>query len=37
MSYSENLRQRVRNYTANGGGPTEVSLLFGVGRTTIYY
>jgi len=37
MAYSEDLRQRVRNYIADGGGPTEASILFGVGRTTIYY
>ena len=37
MAYSEDLRQRVRNYIANGGSPTEASFLFCVGRTTIYY
>ena len=37
MAYSEDLRQRVRNYIADGGGPTEASMLFGVSRTTIYY
>ena len=37
MAYSEDLRQRVRNYIADGGGPTEASILFGVGRTTIYH
>lgn len=36
MSYSEDLRQRVRKYVAEGGSPTEASRLFGVGRTTIW-
>ncbi len=37
MAYSEDIRQRVRNYIAHGGRPTTASELFGVGRTTIYY
>ena len=36
MAYSEDLRQRVRQYVANGGSKTEASRLFDVSRTAIY-
>ena len=36
MAYSEDLRQRVRQYVANGGSKAEASRLFDVSRTAIY-
>ena len=36
MAYSEDLRQRVRQYVANGGSKVEASRLFDVSRTAIY-
>ena len=33
MAYSEDLRQRVRQYVANGGSKAEASRLFDVSRT----
>ena len=36
MAYSEDLRQRVRQYVANGGSKAQASRLFGVSRTAIY-
>ena len=36
MAYSEDLRQRVRQYVANGGSKAEASRLFDVSRTVIY-
>ena len=36
MAYSENLRQRVRQYVSNGGSKAQASRLFGVSRTAIY-
>ena len=36
MAYSEDLRQRVRKYVANGGSKAEASRLFDVSRTAIY-
>ena len=36
QAYSEDLRQRVRKYVANGGSKAEASRLFDVSRTAIY-
>lgn len=36
MSYSEDLRNQVRRYIANGGSKVEAVRIFNVGRTTIY-
>ena len=36
MAYSEDLRQRVWQYVANGSSKAQASRLFGVSRTAIY-
>ena len=35
VDYSEHLRQRVRQYVANGGSKAEASRLFDISRKTI--
>ena len=36
MAYSEDLRNRVRRYIADGGAPSEAVKVFAVSRTSIY-